>query len=72
MSDFKTQTKEKTNLERLIDDVNSHGILFNFKDGDKLKTGIIRKGEYHEGIFKNGMIPATWRKMTRKERRSLR
>jgi hypothetical protein len=60
-----------TPIEQLIKDVNSHGILFNFKDAEgKIKTGIIRKGQYHDGLFKNGFVPK-YRKMTRKERRHL-
>ena len=57
--------------QQLINDVNSHGIIFNFKDAKgNLKTGIIRKGQYKEGLFKGEWLP-NYRRMTRKERRTL-
>jgi hypothetical protein len=58
-------------LLQLIKDCETHGIIFNFKDkNEKMKTGIIRKGQYKEGMFLNGFIPV-YRKLTRKERRTL-
>jgi hypothetical protein len=52
-------------------DVATHGVIFNFKTPlGKVKTGIIRKGQWKEGIFLNGFLPQ-YRKLTRKERRHL-
>lgn len=67
-----TETKPITalRLEQLIKDCETHGIIFNFKDKDKVKTGIIRKGQYKDGIFLNGFVPE-YRRLTRKERRHL-
>lgn len=60
-----------TRLDALAGDVKTHGIIFNFQDEQgKLKTGIIRKGQFDPTVFKNGWLP-NYRKMTRKERRTL-
>lgn len=60
-----------TMLDKLIEDCKNHGIIFNFRTKDGIaKTGIVRKGEYREGLFLNGFIP-NYRCLTRKERRHL-
>lgn len=72
MNEQKTkQTAHDIKLEKIKADVETHGILFNFKEGNKLRTGIIRKGEYTEGIFKNGWLPDSWAKMNRQQRKKL-
>lgn len=58
--------------ERIKEDVKTHGILFNFKDEKgNLKTGIIRKGQWKDDLFKDNWLPESWCKMTRRERRHL-
>lgn len=60
-----------TRLDALAGDVKTHGIIFNFKDDSgNIKTGIIRKGKFEPDTFKGSWLP-NYRKMTRKERRSL-
>ena len=58
-------------LEKLKEDVKHFGVMFNFKDGEKLRTAIIRKGQWNDNIFKNGFVPEQWSRLTRKQRRHL-
>jgi hypothetical protein len=60
-----------TRLEQLKEDVKTHGILFNFKDKGELKTGIVRKGAEIPSSILDGSFVPMYRKMTRKERRTL-
>lgn len=64
--DLKTMAQQQ-----LESDCKTHGIIFNFiNEEGETKTGIVRKGEYKEGLFLNGFIP-NYRRMTRRERRTL-
>lgn len=65
-ADLKTMAQQQ-----LENDCKNYGIIFNFVNEDgETKTGIVRKGQYKEGLFLNGFIP-NYRRMTRKERRTL-
>lgn len=71
MNEFERLKQERDEkMDQLIEDCKNHGIIFNFYQNGKLKTGIIRKGKYKDGLFTNGFVP-NYRKLTRKERRTL-